>query len=101
MLVVDDERPVLLTLGALLERRGFAVQTAASAVAGLQIFRRWHPDLVLLDLGLPDADGLQVLGEMRAELPGVQVLILTANDSLSNAIQSIKLGAFHFVSKPF
>ncbi len=101
VLVVDDERPVLLTLGALLERRGFLVQTAASAAAGLQVFRRWRPALVLLDLGLPDADGLQVLGEMRAEQPGVQVLILTANDSLSNAIQSIKLGAFHFVSKPY
>ena len=101
MLVVDDERPVLLTLGALLERRGFAVQTASTAAAGMQHLRQWQPDLVLLDLGLPDADGLQVLGEMRAELPRVQVLILTANDSLSNAIQSIKLGAFHFVSKPY
>jgi DNA-binding NtrC family response regulator len=101
VLVVDDERPVLLTLGALLERRGFAVQTAATAALGMQAFRRWQPDLVLLDLGLPDAAGLQVLGEMRAEQPKVQVLILTANDSLSNAIQSIKLGAFHFVSKPY
>ncbi len=101
VLVVDDERPVLLTLGALLERRGFVVQTASTAAAGMQVFRRWQPDLVLLDLGLPDADGLQVLGEMREELPRVQVLILTANDSLSNAIQSIKRGAFHFVSKPY
>ncbi len=101
VLVVDDERPVLMTLGALLERRGFAVQAASTAAAGMQIFRRWQPDLVLLDLGLPDADGLHVLGEMRTELPSVQVLILTANDSLSNAIQSIKRGAFHFVSKPY
>ena len=101
VLVVDDERPVLLTLGALLERRGFAVQTAATAALGMQAFRRWQPDLVLLDLGLPDAAGHQVLSEMRAEQPTVLVLILPANDSLSNAIQSIKLGAFHFVSKPY
>jgi DNA-binding NtrC family response regulator len=101
VLVVDDERPVLLTLGALLERHGFEVQTASTAAAGLQVFRRWLPDLVLLDLGLPDAAGLEVLGEMKAERPKVQVLILTADDSLSNAIQSIKLGAFHFVSKPY
>jgi DNA-binding NtrC family response regulator len=101
VLVVDDERPVLLTLGALLERHGFEVQTASTAAAGLQVFRRWVPDLVLLDLGLPDAAGLEVLSEMKAERPKVQVLILTADDSLSNAIQSIKLGAFHFVSKPY
>ncbi len=101
VLVVDDERPVLLTLEALLQRRGFAVQTAATAAAGFAILHRWQPDLVLLDLGLPDADGIEVLRQVRAEMPSVQVLILTANDSLSNAIQSIKLGAFHFVSKPY
>ncbi|NBV87493.1 MAG: sigma-54-dependent Fis family transcriptional regulator [Verrucomicrobia bacterium] len=67
----------------------------------MQAFRRWKPDVVLLDLGLPDADGLDVLREVRAENAEVQVLILTANDSLANAIQSIKLGAFHFISKPY
>ena len=101
VLVIDDERPVLMTLEALLTRRGFAVQTASTAAAGLQAVGRWKPDLVLLDLGLPDADGLDVLREVRAVMPAVQVLILTANDSLANAIQSIKLGAFHFISKPY
>lgn len=101
VLVIDDERPVLMTLEALLTRRGFVVQTASTAAAGLQAVSRWKPDLVLLDLGLPDADGLDVLREVRALLPAVQVLILTANDSLANAIQSIKLGAFHFISKPY
>jgi DNA-binding response OmpR family regulator len=101
VLVIDDERPVLMTLDALLQRRGFAVQTAGSGAAGMQAFRRSKPDVVLLDLGLPDADGLDVLRELRAEDAHVQVLILTANDSLANAIQSIKLGAFHFISKPY
>jgi DNA-binding NtrC family response regulator len=101
VLVVDDERPVLMTLEAVLQRRGFAVQTASSAAAGLQVLRSWKPDLVLLDLGLPDADGLDVLKTIRSEIPSVQVLILTANDSLANAIESIKLGAFHFIGKPY
>lgn len=101
VLVIDDERPVLMTLDALLTRRGFSVQTASTATAGLQAVARWKPDLVLLDLGLPDGDGLDVLKEVRTLLPAVQVLILTANDSLANAIQSIKLGAFHFISKPY
>lgn len=101
VLIIDDERPVLLTLEALLTRRGFVVQTSPNASGGLQILQGWTPDLVLLDLGLPDADGLDVLKEIRQRQHSVQVLILTANDSLANAIQSIKLGAFHFVSKPY
>ncbi len=101
VLVVDDERPVLMTLEALLQRRGFEVRTAGTAGAVAPLLRRWGAELVLLDLGLPDADGMDLLRQIRGEFPGVQVLILTANDSLANAIESIKLGAFHFVSKPY
>lgn len=101
ILVVDDERPVLLTIQALLKRRGFEVETALNASAGLQMVRRWKPALVLLDLGLPDADGLEVLRKVKKERADVEVLILTANDSLANAIESIKLGAYHFIGKPY
>jgi DNA-binding NtrC family response regulator len=55
----------------------------------------------LLDLQLPDADGLETLGRIKTELPETQVIILTAHDSLSNAIESIKRGAYHFISKPY
>src|SRR5207253_2609682 len=59
------------------------------------------PSLVLLDLQLPDAHGLEMLDRIKTELPDVQVIILTAHDSLHNAIESIKRGAFHFISKPY
>lgn len=101
IVVVDDERPVLLTLEALLSRHGYEPQLAHTATAGLAAVRKSKPDLVLLDLGLPDADGLDVLKELKAELPQLPVIILTANDSLSNAVESIKQGAFHFISKPY
>jgi DNA-binding NtrC family response regulator len=101
VLVVDDERPVLMTIEALLKRRGYEVATASTASAGLQLIQKWHPALVLLDLGLPDADGREVLRKLRKDQPEVEVLILTANDSLANAIDCIKLGAFHFISKPY
>ncbi len=101
VLVIDDERPVLLTLEAFLQRRGFNVHASPTAAAGLAAFRRWEPDIVLLDLGLPDAEGIEVLKTIKAEAPAVQVLILTANDSIANAIESIKAGAFHFISKPY
>jgi DNA-binding NtrC family response regulator len=101
IVVVDDERPVLLTLEALLTRHGYEPQLAHTATAGMSLARKVKPDLVLLDLGLPDADGLDVLRELKTEFPQMPVIILTANDSLSNAVESIKQGAFHFISKPY
>ncbi len=101
IMVVDDDRPTLLTLEALLQRHGHEALLAHTASAGLALVRMIAPDLVLLDLGLPDADGLDVLRELKGELPQLPIIVVTANDSLSNAIDSIKLGAFHFISKPY
>jgi DNA-binding NtrC family response regulator len=101
VLIIDDERPVLMTLEALLKRHGYHVDTAATASQGLKLLKSNSPSLVLLDLQLPDAHGLEMLDRIKAELPEVQVIILTAHDSLHNAIESIKRGAFHFISKPY
>lgn len=101
VLIVDDERPVLMTLEALLKRHSFEVDTAPTAAQGLKLLKSKSPTLVLLDLRLPDADGLEMLERIKSELPEVQVIILTAHDSLHNAIESIKRGAFHFISKPY
>src|SRR6266481_4781458 len=101
VLIVDDERPVLMTLEALLKRHGYEVDTAPTATQGLKVLKSKSPTLVLLDLRLPDADGLEMLERIKSELPEVQVIILTAHDSLHNAIESIKRGAFHFISKPY
>jgi DNA-binding NtrC family response regulator len=99
--VIDDERPILMTLEALLKRHNYIPHLANTATAGTALVRKVQPDIVLLDLGLPDGDGLSVLKELRREFPSIQVIILTAQDSLSNAIESIKEGAFHFISKPY
>jgi DNA-binding NtrC family response regulator len=101
VLIIDDERPVLMTLEALLKRHGYHVDTAATASQGVKLLKSNSPSLVLLDLQLPDAHGLETLERIKAELPDVQVIILTAHDSLHNAIESIKRGAFHFISKPY
>ena len=101
VLVIDDERSVLMVLEGMLSRRGFRVQVASGGASGIVAIEKFNPAIVLLDLGLPDMDGMEVLREIRASHPEIQVLILTANDSLANAIESIKLGAFHFVSKPY
>lgn len=101
VLIIDDERPVLMTLEALLKRHGYQVETAPTAAQGLKVLKLKSPTLVLLDLRLPDADGLEMLDRIKTELPEVQVIILTAHDSLHNAIESIKRGAYHFISKPY
>jgi DNA-binding NtrC family response regulator len=101
ILIIDDERPVLMTLEALLKRHDYQVDTAPTASQGLKLLKSKSPSLVLLDLQLPDADGLEMLDRIKTELPEMQVIILTAHDSLHNAIESIKRGAYHFISKPY
>src|SRR5213076_1907858 len=75
--------------------------TAPTASQGLKLIRSKSPTLILLDLQLPDADGLETLDRIKTEVPQIQVIILTAHDSLHNAIESIKRGAYHFISKPY
>ncbi len=101
IVVIDDERTIQATLTTVLQRHGFAVEIAPNAAQGRRKVAEAKPDLVLLDLGLPDGNGLEVLKELKAEQPGLPVMILTAHDSLANAIESIKLGAFHFLPKPY
>jgi DNA-binding NtrC family response regulator len=101
VLIIDDERPVLMTLEALLKRHAYHVDTAGTASQGVKLLKSNLPSLVLLDLQLPDGNGLEMLDRIKTELPKVPVIILTAHDSLHNAIESIKRGAFHFISKPY
>jgi DNA-binding NtrC family response regulator len=101
ILIIDDERPILMTLEALLGRHGYHPEVAANASTGMRLLQSKPPALVLLDLQLPDADGLQMLEQIKIDQPDTQVIILTAHDSLNNAIESIKRGAYHFISKPY
>jgi DNA-binding NtrC family response regulator len=101
VVVIDDERTIQATLAAILERHGYQVHLGPTASLGRKKVEEVKPDLVLLDLGLPDAEGLDVLRQLKADFPALPVMILTAHDTLANAIEAIKLGAFHFLSKPY
>jgi len=90
-----------MTLEALLTRHGYQTETATTATLGLRAMKTNPAALVLLDLQLPDADGLETLERLKKDFGDSQVIILTAHDSLNNAIESIKRGAFHFISKPY
>ena len=80
ILIIDDERPIVMTLEALLSRHGYQPEVAGNAATGMRLLQSKSPALVLLDLQLPDADGLQMLEQIKTEYPEIQVIILTAHE---------------------
>ncbi len=100
-LIIDDDRNILTTLEMYFEDKGFEVFTAASGSEGVQYFRSETPDLVLLDMKLPDQNGLEVLGEIMASNIKTQVLMITAYATIETAVNAVKMGAFDYLPKPF
>ena len=100
ILAVDDEPAILRLLGAVLARGGFETVTAATAREALNEVARGRIDAVLLDLGLPDRDGLEVIGAIR-ERSALPVLVLTARGETAEKIAALDLGADDYVTKPF
>ncbi len=100
VLVVDDEARIVQLARDYLERAGFGVISAASGAAALAQARQAHPQLVVLDLGLPDMDGLDVLGLLRRESQ-VPVIVLTARGEESDRLVGLELGADDYMVKPF
>lgn len=98
VLVVEDERDIRDLLRRYLERDGFAVLTTGSGAEALRLLDGSTPDLVVLDLGLPDIDGLEILQTARARVP---VLVLTARAGVEDRIRGLQLGADDYVVKPF
>jgi DNA-binding NtrC family response regulator len=100
ILLVDDDEPFRRVMKVELERVGFQVEGAGSGAEALRAVGPTAPDVVLLDLRLPDMDGVAVLREMRRLSPTSEVILLTGHGSIDTAIESIKIGAFDYVAKP-
>ena len=100
VLVVEDETKLRELLRSYLEREGMAVLSTASGSEAVALARRGQPDLVLLDLGLPDVPGEDVVQELRA-FSDVPILMLTAKASERERIQGLELGADDYMTKPF
>jgi two-component system KDP operon response regulator KdpE len=102
ILIVDDEPDVIesVRLGFTLQWREVDVLGAESGDAGLDAIERDHPDIVLLDVGLPDVDGFEVLRQIRA-FSDVPVVMLTARDDSMDKVKGLELGADDYVTKPF
>jgi two-component system KDP operon response regulator KdpE len=102
ILIVDDEPDVIesVRLGFTLQWREIDVIGAGSGEAGLDAIERERPDIVLLDIGLPDIDGFEVLRQIRA-FSDVPVVMLTAHDDSMDKVKGLELGADDYVTKPF
>jgi len=100
LLLVDDDEVFSETLARELGRHFSQVRTASSAARGLEEIAKAEPDVLLLDLNLGDADGLDVLGRLRQSHPGLDVIILTAFGTVDAAVEAMRAGAFDFVTKP-
>ncbi len=101
LLLVEDTPSLSMVYQQVLERAGHAVASASTlAEARTRIgLERWR--LVMLDLQLPDGDGLDLLDELHRDLPDVRVIVITANGSINRAVQAMRAGAFDFLVKPF
>jgi two-component system response regulator RegX3 len=100
VLVVDDEESYRQALASGLTREGFTVESAGDGHEALRLFHRVHPDLVLLDVMLPDQSGIEICQQMRALKP-VPIIMVTARDSEVDIVLGLELGASDYVAKPF
>ncbi len=101
LLVVDDEPNILELLSISLRYSGFEVATAATGGDAVRQAREFRPDLVVLDVMLPDIDGFDVLRRLRSETSHVPVLFLTARDAVEDKVTGLTVGADDYVTKPF
>lgn len=101
ILVVEDDRGLQKYLRELLLDSDYSVTTANAGVTALEVLKKIEPDLILLDLALPDITGESICLEVRKNYPALPVIILTAKDSVSDIVQGLNLGADDYITKPF
>src|SRR5437762_8946981 len=101
VLVVDDELLIRKSLGKVLRAKGYVVEVASSGAEGLEKVSEVRPQVMILDMRLPDTDGLSVLRRVRELDPLLQVIVITAFGDVQSAVDAMKLGACDFLRKPY
>jgi two-component system nitrogen regulation response regulator NtrX len=100
ILIIDDEASIRQTLAGALSDEGYRTLLAPNAMQGVEIARRQNPDVILLDIWMPEIDGLTALTEMKKEGLEIPVIIMSGHGNIETAVKATKLGAFDFVEKP-
>jgi two-component system nitrogen regulation response regulator NtrX len=100
ILIVDDEPGIVQSLHGILTDEGFEVMAAERGLKALDIIRETIPDIVLLDIWMPDIDGIEILKRIRELYPGLQVIMISGHGTIETAVKATKLGAYDFIEKP-
>jgi two-component system nitrogen regulation response regulator NtrX len=100
ILVVDDEEAIVSSLGSILQDEGYEVAVAKSGVEALKIYTVDPPNLMLLDIWMPEMDGLETLRRVKELVPTAQVMVMSGHGSIETAVKAIKLGAYDYIEKP-
>ena len=101
MLVVDDEPNIVDVVSMALRHNGFEVAEAATGASALERVREWHPNVLVLDVMLPDIDGFEVARRLASERAGLPILFLTARDATTDKVWGLTAGGGDYVTKPF
>lgn len=100
MLIVDDDQAFCGALAAALRRRGYSVVVAYDPQQALAEAETWQPSKAVIDLRMPGGSGLSLTGALKQALPQLQIVVLTGYGSIATAVEAIKLGASHYLTKP-
>ncbi|RMF88961.1 MAG: sigma-54-dependent Fis family transcriptional regulator, partial [Nitrospinota bacterium] len=100
ILIVESDRHLARYLGGFLEEKGYRISYAESRGEGLRLAEEQQPDIILLDLQLPDGDGLELLQSLSRHVPGVSIIVMTASGSIADSVKAMKLGAMDYLLKP-
>ncbi|MCS6897237.1 MAG: sigma-54 dependent transcriptional regulator [Nitrospira sp.] len=100
ILVVDDEEAIRTSLRSILEDEGYQVMVASSGAEALKVYGNDPPDLMLLDIWMPEMDGLETLRRVKELAPASQVMMMSGHGSIETAVKAIKLGAYDYIEKP-
>lgn len=100
ILIIDDEKNIREIFSLLLEEKGYWVETAETGQEGIARVQKFVPDIVLLDMSLPDITGIEILTRIKNSLPRTEIIIITAFGTIKNAVEATKLGAYAYLEKP-
>ncbi|MEW6358849.1 MAG: sigma-54 dependent transcriptional regulator [Planctomycetota bacterium] len=101
LLIVDDEKSLRTTLSIILKKEGYETEAAADGAEALSVFREKPADVVLVDLNMPNMDGIALLKELKDLDPHILVIIMTAFSTWDSAVTAMRLGAYDYIKKPF
>lgn len=100
ILVVDDDPVTLKVVRAMLEKGGYAVETALSGKEALDKVKQKRPDLAILDIVMPEMDGVEVLNRIKEIDENIAAVMLTAHGTVKSAVEAFKFGAYDYIDKP-